>query len=46
MTGAEITQSASKKVAKLQHSEEFLEEVNSSIVRQTPMVTGDFDVSR
>ena len=33
-------------MAELQHSKEFLEEVNSTVVRQTPMITGDFDISR
>ena len=29
----------------MQHSKDFLEEVNSAVVRQTSMVTGNFDVS-
>jgi hypothetical protein len=29
----------------LQHSKEFLKKHNSAIVRQPPVITGDFDVS-
>jgi hypothetical protein len=33
-------------VSKMQHSEEFMKEVTSAKVAQTPMITGDSNVSR
>jgi hypothetical protein len=46
VAGAEISQSASKEVTELQHAKEFLEEVNSAVVRQTAVITGDVNISR
>jgi hypothetical protein len=37
---------ASQEVAELQHSQKFMEEVDSSEVRQTSVIKGDFDISR
>jgi hypothetical protein len=37
---------ASEKTAKLQHSQEFVKEVNAAEVRQARMVTGNGEVSR
>ena len=42
---SEIGQVPGEDITPLQHSEEFLEEVNSAVVRQTSMVTSDFDIS-
>jgi len=33
-----------EEIAELQHSQKFVEEVNSAIVRQTRMITGDSDI--
>jgi hypothetical protein len=46
MVRPKILQSLSQGPTKLQHSKEFLEKENSSIVRQTAIITGDFDISR
>jgi hypothetical protein len=32
-------------MTELQHAKEFLEEQNSAVVRQTLMITGDFNIS-
>jgi hypothetical protein len=40
-----ILQPQGKKMTKLQHSKEFLKEEDSAVVRQTLMITGDFDIS-
>jgi hypothetical protein len=32
-----------QEMAELQHSQKFVEEVNTAVVRQTRMITGDFD---
>jgi hypothetical protein len=34
-----------QKMAKLQHSQKFVEEVDAAVVRQTRMITGDFNIS-
>jgi hypothetical protein len=35
-----------QEVPELQHSQEFMEEVDTTIVGQTSMITGDSDISR
>jgi len=35
-----------QEMAQLQHSQEFVEKVNSTEVRQTSMITADFYISR
>jgi hypothetical protein len=35
-----------KKIAQLQHSGKFVKKENSAVVRQTRMITGDFNVCR
>jgi hypothetical protein len=34
-----------QEMAELQHSQKFMEEVHATVVRQTRMITGDFDIS-
>jgi hypothetical protein len=34
-----------KEVAELQHSQKFMEEVDTAVVSETLMVTGDFDIT-
>jgi len=34
-----------QKMAKLQHSQKFVEKVDAAVVRQTRMIAGDFDIS-
>ena len=40
-----ISNMSSKKIAQLQHSEKFMEEIGAPKVRQPTMITGDFEVS-
>src|ERR1051326_6500356 len=35
-----------EKISQLHHSKEFVKEVNASIVRQTPVIPGDFYILR
>jgi len=35
-----------QEIAKLQHSKEFVEKVRTAKVRQTPVITGDEQISR
>jgi hypothetical protein len=35
-----------QEIPELHHSQEFMEEVDTAIVRETSMITGDFDISR
>jgi hypothetical protein len=43
---AEIGQVAGQTIAQLQRSEEFLKKEDSTVMRQTSVITGDFNVSR
>ena len=45
MVDPEIPQPQRNKVTELQHSKEFLKEEDSTVVRQTLMITGDFNIS-
>jgi hypothetical protein len=36
---------AGEEIAQLQHSQKFMEKVSSPKVRQTRMITGDFEIS-
>ena len=37
-----VIQIPREKISQLQHSKEFVKEVNAAIVRQTPVIPGDF----
>ena len=43
---AEIGEMPGKEISELQHSEKFLKEENTPIVRQAADIAGDFDISR
>jgi hypothetical protein len=43
---SEVGQVRGQKMAKLQHSQKFMEEVHTAVVRQTRMITGDSNISR
>jgi CRISPR/Cas system CMR-associated protein Cmr5 small subunit len=42
MIGPRIVQTAVQPMPQLQHSKKFVEEEYASIVRQTPMIKGDY----
>jgi hypothetical protein len=46
MIAPRIVQTAMQPVPQLQHSKEFVEEEDPAIVRQTPVIKGDSEVSR
>jgi ribosomal protein L19E len=41
-----VGQVRGQKMAKLQHSQKFMEKVHAAVVRQTRMITGDSNISR
>jgi hypothetical protein len=46
MIASQVTQSPVQAVPQLQHSNKFVEKENAAVVRQTPVIKGDFKVSR
>jgi hypothetical protein len=45
MMRPEITHLPAEAATELQHSKEFLKIENPAVMRQTPLITGDLDVS-
>jgi hypothetical protein len=41
-----VGQVRGQEMAEAQHSQKFMEEVNTAVVRQTRMITGDPNISR
>jgi hypothetical protein len=41
-----VGQVRGEEMAEAQHSKKFMKEVNTAVVRQTPMITGDSNIPR